>query len=72
VLQLNQHALRQTAVQVELLRFAPRALQLHTGPPRAASNPGDAVNFSREQFFNTRGTGKEKLELIHSATDRGV
>jgi hypothetical protein len=56
VLQFNQHALRQAAVQVELLRFAPRALQLHTSPPRAARNPRDAVDFSREQFFNTRST----------------
>jgi hypothetical protein len=52
-------------VQVELLRFPPRALQLHTGPPRLARQASDALHLSGQQGFNASGAGKEKLELVH-------
>jgi hypothetical protein len=52
-------------VQVELLRFPPRALQLHTGSPRLARQAGDALDFGGQQGFDASGAREEKLELVH-------
>ena len=65
VRQLDQHPLRQTAVQIELQGIAPRAFKLHTGPPGLAVNAGDAFDLSGQQCFDASGAGKEELELVH-------
>ena len=59
VLQFDQHALGQAAVQVELHRVAPRALQLHTGAPGLALGAGDALNLGGQQRFHTGGARQE-------------
>ena len=45
--------------EVELLRIAPGALQLHTGTPGFAGHAGDALDFGGQQGFNARGAGEE-------------
>jgi hypothetical protein len=57
VLQFDEHTLRQAAVQIELLRVAPRTLQLHTGSPGDAGNAGNVVHLGGEQLFNSRSAG---------------
>ena len=57
VRQLNEHALGQAAVQVELLRIAPGALQLHARPPSLRRSAGNALDFAGQQGFNARSAG---------------
>ena len=59
VLQLDQHALRQPAVQVELQGFAPGASQLHACAPGLALNAGDALDFRGQQGFDASGAGEK-------------
>jgi hypothetical protein len=55
VLQLDQHALRQPAVQVELQRIAPGARHLHAGAPGFAGAAGDAFDLGGKKFFDAGG-----------------
>ena len=55
VLQFDQHALGQAAVQVQLQGVTPRALQLHTRAPGFARDAGDALDLGGQQGLNAGG-----------------
>ena len=67
VRELDQHALRQTAVQVELQHIAPRGAHHHTRTKNTqvvVAHARDATHFLGQIGFDACRTGQEEMKLI--------
>lgn len=64
----HQHALRQTAVQVEFHGIAPATRQFHAtarGVQLRARRAGDAFDFSGQKVFHASGAGQKQGQSVH-------
>ena len=66
--ELHQHALGQTAMQVQQHGVTPGGGGQHAAPAREqvfALQAGEGVHFGGQKILNASGAGEKELELVH-------